>query len=63
MYQFAVTTFFGAAAEAAAACAIVLHAVSFVPISLMGLFFMAQDGLTFGKLKTMKSTVEAQSES
>lgn len=62
MYQFAVTTFFGAAAEAAAACAIVLHAVSFVPISLMGLFFMAQDGLTFANLRTMKSTAEAQSE-
>jgi uncharacterized protein (TIRG00374 family) len=59
MYQFAVTTFFGAAAEAAAACAIVLHAVSFVPISIMGLIFMAQDGLTLGGLRRMKSTAEA----
>ncbi|HKW03343.1 MAG TPA: lysylphosphatidylglycerol synthase transmembrane domain-containing protein [Vicinamibacterales bacterium] len=59
MYQFAVTTFFGAAAEAAAACAIVLHAVSFVPISIMGLIFMAQDGLTLGGLRKMKSTAEA----
>jgi hypothetical protein len=62
MYQFAVTTFFGAAADAAAACAIVLHAVSFVPISLMGLFFMAQDGLTLGGLRKMKSTAQAERE-
>lgn len=59
MYQLAVTTFFGAAAEAAAACAIVLHAVSFVPISIMGLLFMLQDGLSFGSLRAMKSTAEA----
>ncbi len=59
MYQFAVTTFFGAAAEVAAACAIVLHAVSFVPVSLMGLWFMAQDGLTLTKLRGMKSRAEA----
>jgi glycosyltransferase 2 family protein len=59
MYQFAVTTFFGAAAEVAAACAIVLHAVSFVPISILGLYFMARDGLTFTSLKRMKSTAES----
>ncbi len=59
MYQFAVTTFFGAAAEAAAACAIVLHAVSFVPISIMGLIFMLQDGLTFRSIRAMKTTAEA----
>jgi len=62
MYQFAVTTFFGAAAEVAAACAIVLHAVSFVPISILGLFFMAQDGLTLGRLRSLKSTAQAESE-
>jgi hypothetical protein len=59
MYQFAVTTFFGAPPDVAAACAIVLHAVSFVPISILGLIFMLQDGLTFRSLKAMKSTAEA----
>ena len=33
MYQLAVTQFFGATADAAAAAAIVLHAVSFVPVT------------------------------
>jgi len=33
-----------------------------VPISLMGLFFMAQDGLTLGGLRKMKSTAQAERE-
>ena len=36
------------------------HAVSFLPISLLGLLFMAQDGMTLSKLKQMKSTAEAE---
>ena len=35
-YQFAVTTFFGANADRAAGAAIVLHAISFVPVTLLG---------------------------
>jgi uncharacterized protein (TIRG00374 family) len=50
-YKFGVTTFFGASDEAAVAAAIVLHAISFVPISLAGLVVMAQDGLTFGRMR------------
>ena len=45
-YQFAVTTFFGAAADRAAGAAIVLHAISFVPVTLLGVVFMAREGLT-----------------
>jgi glycosyltransferase 2 family protein len=59
MYRLALTSFFQAPPDQAAAAAIVLHAVSFVPISLLGLFFMAQDGLTFSGLKQMRSTAEA----
>ncbi len=51
MYQLAVTTVLGAGREQAAAGAIVLHAVSFVPISLLGLAFMAQDGWTLARLR------------
>ena len=43
----------------AKAAAIVLHLVSFAPISLVGLVFMAQDGLSLFGLKAMKSTAEA----
>jgi len=60
MYRLAVTSVFNAPPDGAAAAAIVLHAVSFLPISLLGLVFMAQDGMTLTKLKQMKSTAEAE---
>ena len=45
-YQVAVQTFFGASPDRAAGAAIVLHAISFVPVSLLGIVFMAREGLT-----------------
>jgi len=30
-----------------------VHAISFVPVILLGLVFMAQDGLSIGRLKEM----------
>jgi uncharacterized membrane protein YbhN (UPF0104 family) len=47
-YQFAVTEFFAASYDRAVGAAIVLHALSFVPVTLIGLAFMAREGLTFG---------------
>jgi uncharacterized protein (TIRG00374 family) len=58
MYQIAVMNYFGAGADAAAAAAIVLHLVSFVPVAVLGFVFMARAGLTLGGLKRM-STKEA----
>ena len=55
-YQLAMTQFFGASESVAAAAAIVLHAVSFVPVSLVGLVFMWQDGLTLGGMKDIKTS-------
>jgi uncharacterized protein (TIRG00374 family) len=52
-YQFAVTEFFAAPADRAVGAAIVLHAVSFVPVTLLGLLFMAREGITFGSAKRM----------
>jgi uncharacterized protein (TIRG00374 family) len=60
-YQLAMTQFFGASESVAAAAAIILHAVSFVPISLLGLVFMWQDGLTLGGLKGMRAEAQAKS--
>ncbi len=54
-YQFAMTKLFAADATVAAAAAIVLHAVSFVPVTLLGLVFMWQDGLTLAGLRSMRS--------
>jgi uncharacterized protein (TIRG00374 family) len=59
MYRIAVTQFFGARPDSAAAAALVLHAVSFVPITILGLVFMSQDGLTLGGLKEMRETAQA----
>lgn len=53
MYKLAVTQYFGAGADAAAAAAIVLHLVSFVPVAVLGFVFMWQAGLTLGGLRQM----------
>jgi glycosyltransferase 2 family protein len=52
-YRFGMTTFFGAANDKAIAAALVLHAISFVPVILLGLLFMARDGLSLGGLKEL----------
>lgn len=52
-YQFAVTTFFGAAADRAAGAAIVLHAISFVPVTVLGVVFMMREGLTLAGARKM----------
>ena len=58
-YRFGMTTFFGASNANAIAAAIVVHAISFVPVMLAGLLFMAQDGLSIGRLKELaRSTSE-----
>jgi uncharacterized protein (TIRG00374 family) len=60
MYLTAMTQFFRAPADAAGAAAVVLHLVSFVPVTLIGLFFMWQDGLTLGGLRRMKSQAQGE---
>lgn len=46
-YQIAVTTFFAVPADRAVGAAIVLHAISFLPVLVVGLVLMAREGLTF----------------
>lgn len=60
MYLLALTQFFHAGADVAGAAAIVLHLVSFVPVTLLGLVFMWQDGLTFGGLRQMKRAADRE---
>jgi uncharacterized protein (TIRG00374 family) len=45
--------------DKATAVAVVLHAVSFLPVTLLGLFFMWQDRLTLGGMRNVKATVES----
>lgn len=56
-YRIGVTAFFGAANDAAVAAALVTHAISYVPVVLAGVIFMAQDGLSVGGLKAMAGAV------
>lgn len=48
---YCLTGFYAVPATTAAALAVVAHAISFVPITLLGLLFLAASGLTLGKLK------------
>ncbi len=52
-YRFGMTSFFGAPNARAVAAAIVVHALAFVPVVILGMVFMAQDGLTLGRLRSM----------
>jgi uncharacterized protein (TIRG00374 family) len=52
-YQIGVQSFFGAPDDRAIGAAIVLHAVSFVPVTLLGLYFMARDGLSLSRAKAL----------
>lgn len=55
-YRFAVQTFFGASDDSAAGAAIVLHAISFLPVTLLGVMFMAREGLTLTGAKKLASS-------
>jgi uncharacterized protein (TIRG00374 family) len=55
-YQVAVQTFFGAPDDRAIGGAIVLHAVSFIPVTLLGVAFMAREGLTFQSARKLASS-------
>lgn len=62
-YRVGATVFFAAPSERAVGAAIVLHAISFVPVALLGLVFMLQDGLDLGRLKRMAADASQDPES
>jgi len=61
-YRIGVTTFFGAPNDQAVAAAILVHIISFVPVVLLGALFMAQDGLSFGRLQQIAGSASAEKE-
>lgn len=61
-YRIGVTTFFGAPNDRAVAAAIVTHAISFVPVVLLGVIFMAQDGLSVRGLKDLAGAARQKDE-
>ena len=61
-YQIAVVSFYHASTEKAIGAAVVLHAISFVPVTLLGIFFMLQEGLTLGGMRRLASEGGASKE-
>ena len=55
-FQIAVQTFFGAPHDRAVGAAIVLHAISFVPVTILGLIFMVGEGLTLAGVQRLAKT-------
>jgi glycosyltransferase 2 family protein len=52
-FRIGATAFYGASNEQAVGAAIILHAITFLPVTFMGLVFMLQDGLNLSGLKQM----------
>jgi len=52
-YRIGATAFFGASEQAAVGAAIVLHAVAFLPVTVLGVIFMVRDGLTMGRVRRL----------
>jgi hypothetical protein len=60
MYKVAVVEFLGVSPTTAVGAAIVLHAVSFVPVTLLGLYFMAREGLSFGRMRELARDTQTE---
>jgi uncharacterized protein (TIRG00374 family) len=58
-FRFGATALYAAADDRAVGAAIVFHAMTVVPISLLGLVFAAAEGLNMRGLRTVASTVAA----
>jgi glycosyltransferase 2 family protein len=54
-FRLGVTSFFGADNNAAVGAAILQHAVNFAPITVLGLWFLARDGINMGRLREMSA--------
>jgi uncharacterized membrane protein YbhN (UPF0104 family) len=50
------TSFYHADNDAAVGAAILQHAVNFVPVITLGLWFIAREGLSFGRLRALASS-------
>ncbi len=52
-FRLGAVAFFGASADQAVAAAIVLHAISFVPVTLAGLALAARDGMNLARMRQL----------
>lgn len=58
--RLALTSFYAADNDAAVGAAILQHAVNFVPVLLLGLVFIAQDGLNLSRLRAITADAKPQ---
>jgi uncharacterized membrane protein YbhN (UPF0104 family) len=56
-YRLGVTAFYGAPNDRAVGAAIVLHAVSFLPVAVAGLILLAREGLSLSRVGALVGTV------
>jgi glycosyltransferase 2 family protein len=57
-YRLGVTTFYGAPSDRAVGAALVLHAMSFVPVAIIGLILLAQEGLSLSRAGSLARSAE-----
>ena len=55
-YQLGATALYGAGVDEAVGAALVMHVIAFGPVTLLGLVFMAQEGLRLGSLAGLGSS-------
>ena len=58
-FRIGTVVFYGVENDRAVGAAIVLHAVSFFPITILGALFMVQDGLSFGRMQRLGEEARA----
>ncbi|HEX6209280.1 MAG TPA: lysylphosphatidylglycerol synthase transmembrane domain-containing protein [Methylomirabilota bacterium] len=59
-YRLGVTAFYAAPNDRAVGAAIVLHAVSFVPVAIAGLLLLAQEGISLSRVERLARQEEAE---
>jgi len=57
-FRLGVTSFYGADNDAAIGAAILQHALNFAPVTLLGLWFLARDGINLTRLREISSTAK-----
>jgi hypothetical protein len=60
MFRIGTAVFYGVDNDRAVGAAIVLHAASFVPVTLLGGFFMMQDGLNLARVRRLGDQARAE---
>jgi len=59
MFRIGTAVFYGVDNDRAVGAAIVLHAASFIPVTLLGGLFMMQDGLNLARMRSMGNEAKA----